>query len=889
MESMSHRQMHHDPKGSDRLCHTPLPDSVRIMPTTPTLHRSALHGSGPSITDMQCRPWLDVPEVSPSLPQATQARSVHERLEGGPRLHPTAPNHPFKEVRSVELVGATGGGHPHPDRYSPKHPHLKVVADGPSPLPMTDIGLPVPSMHPHLGLDEPIGELRTIGPLLRSLGVHTYRDLLGVSLDDLRSINGVGPRKIRMIEDLIQEAHRRSATEQIPPSGPSGSAVAPAKLRFDYDSWIPSVVLGRLPARIQRVILENDLRTIRALKEWHRRVDVRTERNFGRGSHTRLGELLHHLETEGHECLVFGGPIPGTVAEFAHRYLHHPETTDRELLELRLIQGWTLERIAQPRGVTRERIRQIIETDISDAQPSWGSRARTLIEPAMALLEQNGGIALTSRIRDALGNPPAWAIELTCLLAGTALSLDIIDGISTSLPTEEFGEIRREIRRSLGEAPQLSAGAVRGSVENAGLSVPSEDLPEVSDRMFGIRIEGEDAFPGRRSVQYLYLKALRDAGGPVSAEEVARRVNDLDPSVAATKHNAVVHFSRVSDVFNHSPNRWIHKDHLPIPAGSLADLVERCLPEIEKAGGRAVSTRLLLERLVKDGEAGSDLTPHILRDALIHTGKVRGWRAGSDVAWIEGSVHRKTIDDWIEEIADDLDQPFHISELIESVAQLSGNLRSSITVALHRPSKTLISLGHGNYVSKRLLWPDDAGFQAALAHVAAAVSASGLRSAEDDDLAVPGLEGEIARIGPSLVWGLAHLQPDIIGTRERGRLLWPAGREQTLWDVIARDFLAKHPLFRSQTLREFLRSRGLRSEHVVYILIKEGLQERHLERIGFRWMADSRVPSDQRLLLLQAQEELAEMRGTGDKPACPSLSREVLDGPESSHGRGAGD
>jgi hypothetical protein len=732
-------------------------------------------------------------------------------------------------------------------------------------------------MNPPSSLDERIADLKTIGPLLRSLGAFTYRDLLSISLDSLRGRSGVGSGKLKRIEDLMQEARRRAESPDTPSDKPFGDIAAQPSPRFDYDSSNPLVVLGRLPARIRSIIQEHDLRTIKTLKEWYRRVDLGGLMNFGRKSHTTLGKALEQLETSGHESMVFGGPTPCTVAGFAQRYLDHPETTDRELLELRLIQGWTLERIGQTREVTRERIRQIFETDIADARPSWGPSAEALMEPAVLLLEKGGGIALSSRLTDALGTPPVWAIELTRLLAGIDLSFNIIDGISTSLPGEEFHAIRQEVRRILADVQPLSASVVREVIANVGFTIPAEDLPEVADRMFGIGIDGEDAFPGRRSVQHLYLKALREAGGPVSAEEVARRVNALDPSISATKRNAVAHFSRVDEAYNHSTNRWIHADHIPLSREALAALAERCLPMIEKAGGKSVSMRLLLDKLVADGEAERGLTPNILRDALIHTGKVRGWCAGSDVSWREGTIHRKTIEVWLREMADQLDQPFCASELIQAVAQASGHLPSSITVAFHRPTSALVALGHGEYVSRNIVWPTEEGFRAALDKVAAAVSTLGLRSVEGPGLEIPGLEQEVARFGQDIIWGLAHLQPDIIGTRERGRLMWPADLGKNFWEVISKQFLGNHPLFKPQTLRNFLFKRGLRSEHVVYVLIKEGLEAGHIERVGLRWHIDSRTSSERRVQLLNEQEEIRQIVLGSDEFQGGSPLRDILD------------
>jgi hypothetical protein len=708
-------------------------------------------------------------------------------------------------------------------------------------------------------LDERIAELRTVGPLLRSVGVYTYRDLLRTPPDSFRKLGGVGAKKRKLLDELFAEARRREDSHATVSQAAMELSSSKNQARFNYDGSTPGLVLGRLSKRICNVIDDHQLTTILALKDWHRTVDLLRVRNYGRGTHTKLGNLLERLEREGHEVLVFGGPTPLSITELGQRYLDHPEVMDRELLELRFVRGWTLERIGQHRGITRERVRQIAETDISDARPSWGPIARALLEPASLLLEGRGGILLTRALRVALGTPPDWAIDLACLLAGIDLFVDVIAGITTSLPREEFHLIRRDLRRVVGEEETLTPRIIQKALSDTGILVPVAELPEFSEILLYIRIDRDLAYPDRRSVQQLYIKALRDAGEAISAEEVARRVNAMDPSVEATPRNAVAHFSRVHTVYNYAVNQWIHVDHLPITGEELDALAQLCLPEIQAADGTAVSARLLLQRLVAKGEASPLLTPHVLRDALIHTGKVRGWRAGSEVAWLGADVKRTPIRAWLLQTAADLEQPFHVKELVHAVAASSGALPSSIEVAFHAITSEFISLGEGAYVSIKQAWPDESRFKTAVALVEKAVAEGGLRSADGPFVQVQGLEAEMSRFGPGMVWGLANFRPEVIRTRESGRFMWPASLGLGLWDAIARGFLDNLQVFRPQDLRDYLFKLGLRSEHVVYNLLKEGLVECFVQRVGMRWYIDARLPSERQIALLDAVEEIRQM------------------------------
>ncbi|MHB1327918.1 MAG: sigma factor-like helix-turn-helix DNA-binding protein [Gemmatimonadales bacterium] len=680
---------------------------------------------------------------------------------------------------------------------------------------------------------------------------------------------------------------------ELPPgnesTGPTGEAEPDSAEKGEsapgpYDEWTVTSVISLLPRRMLNLIGELDFPTVGALKEWHRIVDPADVRGYGRRLHEELGTALNRLEAEGYEALAFQGASPKSIEELAKRYLAQLKPRERRLLELRYVHGLNLEPIGKQEGVTRERVRQIIERELSAARPSWGVRARELLEPAIVALDDRGGIALVETVLDQLAAPPAWAVAFACVLADTDIILDVTPGIATTLTKDEFLAIRRDLRRELAVLPDpIPVRAVQDVLSASGMSIPARELPSLADSLLAMTIDGDMAYPNRRSVQYLFLEVLREAGGPISAEDVARRVNELDPLLAATKVHAVVHFSRVHHVFNHSHGKWIHEEFLPVSLDRLNELARSCLPEIERASGQAVNVRLLLQALVARGDAPAELTPNVLRDALIHTRKVRGWFATTDVAWLGGEIARKTIGDWTAEVASELDQPFAIAELVSAVAERSGHLVSSVAVQAHEAQKTLVPVGRGRYVSRHQVWSDEVAYSASLRQVENALSGRTLCSAESAGLDTSPLADLTARFGRGIVWGLASKVPGIT-TRELGMFMWQTMHGATLWRVIADQFLVHNQVFRLSGLRDYLRRVGVISEHVVSRVLNEGLSEGYVGRIGMRWYLDNQASVERQVDLLDGQPEIRQLALGSQDFVRESPFREALNEVRVRHG-----
>lgn len=742
-----------------------------------------------------------------------------------------------------------------------------------------------PSNHPTPGLtslDELVPVDLAMGPLLRRLGVRCYRDLLALDLSRIERKTGVGRKKHKRLLALVAEAKQRLVENS---SGASGPAPMPSgeSVSTQYEDWSPFEALGRIMAREASVLEHAQLKTVRQLRQFLRST---RPREVGPKTYTMLIDRLRRLDSEGYESLVFGGPAPKDITELSERYLARLEARDREFFELRFVKRMTLEETGQRFGLTRERVRQVIETELALDRSAWAPRVLELLEPALAHLEAQGGVALTSKLIQLLGTPPSWAVDLAIELGEIGLRLDVVPRISTTLRPEGFFALLREIRANVEVrlAADMSSFVLGKSLAESGLFIAADELVDFADAMLGVTIDGEKAYLNRHATRSFYLSVLHDAGGPISAEEVARRVNALDPSLEAKPNLAVRNLRRTRQVFSYGHGQWIHQDHLPVPLETLDELAMESLSIVKEAGGAAVSVRRLLKTLIDSGRASNQLTPNLLRDALLRTGKVRGWRASTDVAWLGGDVQRRTIGEWLVEVAPELEQPFTLEELAAEVATRSGYLKPSIMTQMSPMSDALIPLTEAEWIARDALFDSMKEFRDAVEYVRRLVSEQALVSARPSNFKAPPLRKLVAEYGNGLLWGLASRAEGIV-TRAKGLLMWPATRGPTLWGVIRGEFLTRHPVSRAANLSAYLASvSGLVDDVIAQALMPEGVHEGHVRAIGMGWYVDNHVPLEQQVELLEQQPEVVRMALGSQDFVRESPARELLNELRERHG-----
>ncbi len=724
-------------------------------------------------------------------------------------------------------------------------------------------GAPVTSsasaLTPEGTLLEPLPQLRAMGPLLGSLGASVYADLLHVDLEVVRSTPGVGRKKVAKLRELILEARLRSG--EVEPVS-TATIESPELPPWSLDPEDPTVVLGRLQKRVHSLIERHDLRTVSRLRAWVADCDVSAEPNYGLGTHRRLVALLDRAGREGRDALVFGGPAPASIRELSDRYLTHLDRVDpsvKEVFDCRFREGLTLEAIGERRGVTRERIRQIVEVELRRDRPSWGGLATSLLEPAWQLVEQAGGVVRWNTARRELDGIEAWRLEMAIALAGESdMRVDPTRGVLTVFDPDDLRALRRDLRGTIEEWLQRGRPWSESDqvFRDLGLSWKPNDTRRIAEEWLGLSFLDDYAHLSRQSVQAVYVRALQLANGPLSAAETADAAEKLDPLLIASANNAVASFQRSSQVYSFGHGLWIHASHLPVSAEALAAVAKLCLVWIQALDGKAIGVRELIRRLGNDGSALSGY-PYLLRDALIRTGKVRAWRAGLDVAWKSAESSRRPILEYLLEYARDAEQPFDLGPLVEEVAAAAGCEEGSVLTQFSS-SDEFLGAGQGLYYAKSRLFASDEEFESFRAAAFDNLPEHGVVSSGQ----LPALLADLPEGSPvagDVVWAVLRTHPRT-RARTRGRFIWREGNGERLWQALAVVVLRSNPVLRTSTFAYLLETHfDLDSGVLAHQLLVEGASEGVIQRVGHGWYVSSTLSQEDQARVLSDSPEVVSL------------------------------
>jgi DNA-binding transcriptional ArsR family regulator len=407
-----------------------------------------------------------------------------------------------------------------------------------------------------------------MGPLLNRLGIATYRHAMMLDLNELEKLTGIGKTKFKCLRDIRAEAFERALRAgatliHLPPVAPTLTEWIE---QSPWADWTPAQALGWLPTRVTGVIERFNLQTLAQLARWHANVKIDEVANYGGLVHRKVRQKLEALRDVGHEQLVFAGPQPQSIQALADRYLRTLKTERmRDVFKLRYIEGQTLEWIAERFGVTHERVRQIQANALRDDRPAWGPKAHALLKAGIARLKLRGGVARTAEVMAALAEPSSWAVHLALDLAdlNEVLQIDVLPGISTTLSRDDFDALQRSLRAEVESG--LKANLLRTVVEAAfahhDLRLSPADVPVIAKSLLNVVMEGDRAWPQRRSTRAAYLGALRDAGGPTSAAELAEAVNTRAPALEATPRNVASTLRKTEQALHVGSGLWLHAAH----------------------------------------------------------------------------------------------------------------------------------------------------------------------------------------------------------------------------------------------------------------------------------------------------------------------------------------
>ena len=385
-------------------------------------------------------------------------------------------------------------------------------------------------------------------------------------------------------------------------------------------------VLWDLPPHATNAIRRLELRTLGQVVEAVQRETLRWQRPIGRKSWARLCRAVEDLATSGEDPRSkLGNPI--VPDRFFAACLSHLPRHERALLTARILRGASLVPLGTARGVTRERVRQLVARAVQRLAGRLGSAAQELVRPLVEAMDRAGGLVHAETARKLLGVHDLGKIRLALLVAGEGnrrpWRKEFL--VSLSLPElqDRLAALRRRLHASgpgrlhLDEAGRLAA-------EAAGLALERRTLERVLVACLSFRLEGPYCLTGERLYPGQALASLlRSAGRPMATAELEVALDRLRrdaphgfPSSRAVRELAYEPRARLRcGVLLCGPRTLVHPAALPLPAAKVEAALDWCVRRL-KARRQAISTRQLRRDLSASGLGHPALNEYLLEDLL---------------------------------------------------------------------------------------------------------------------------------------------------------------------------------------------------------------------------------------------------------------------------------
>jgi hypothetical protein len=609
-----------------------------------------------------------------------------------------------------------------------------------------------------------------------------------------------------------------------------------AHLRLiDISGHLDVAVLGRMSTRAKRALVSLGIKTVNDLFE--RTQDKASMDRLTPKVRQELCALAAEAAEHGINRLVFGrDSAPTTADDLLSTWLDCLGSgKDRAIADARYLENATLQQIGERQNppLTRERIRQIIEKNLTLDRGGWRAATQAILEPLEMELDRVGGILPVKAALRLVGATSLAALEFCVdlvdakpclLLVGTGESM-----VVTRFDREGTLELIRAVWAALDEALELESTRVRARqvLAEFGLTLDAHAEETLLRDVLRLELEGDRAFSGRRWVNRIWEQALLELGGPRKATEVRDYVRARHPEVPASLRNAAAHFRDCPQIFAAGGKRWIHADELCVSRTELGNIAQACIEALPRRA-EASSVQHVLARVANRIPIPKGLDPRTVRDAMLRTGQVRGWRGSLDVGWRELTPTRTSIEERIQRSLESLERPFHVSELVKEVATLGGTEEGSVQVHICR--EDFVAVGDGEYYVMEELFPTRAAFEAELSRLEALVPTHGVISAMELALRASSCGDtryEDSRLAAALAARSGHL-------RVRFPLVWRAPSGDHPWSALAcTEGFPFTGVFKERELVDWLKSlTGTNSVRLASAVLRLALSSGAVERIG---------------------------------------------------------
>ena len=654
-------------------------------------------------------------------------------------------------------------------------------------------------------------------PTLARLGLHTVADLVARGPLDWGRIPAVGRRKARLLKELYAEACRLVGWSGDAVSGPRLPTVA-ERLEahgIGLDAAWDSVV--RLaPARAHAGLREAGVTTLGELVLAVTDNRLRALDNFGARTLSALREQLDVIATHGHAYYLHGGAVsldgPAALATAIAAVL---DERSWHVLTERARERKTLDLIAAPLNVTRERVRQLEVRARDEVQRRFGEAIEQLARAALARLAPAAVIPI-DQLASELGCAPG---ELRLLL-DLAERLDHVwrEGWLVTVPVQALEAALTSVRRALWRSMRIhSPASLSALLATHGLPVATRDAARFGAEILRLRWDdGARAAPSRLKVKHLLAELMDDLGAPATLDTITAALGDATSARGGdqrpTRRAVQVMLKSDPRIMTVGYSRYVHRDHAPVPAAALAAVVEalvarlRALPttldlRAYTAALRDQDTRLAaLDWRMLHAELAQN--PEVF---VWHGSVLVGWRATVAPGW-------QSLRSLLHAAVTESSGPLRLRELAR---RLPASTDPAVVSTLSAQLREVLPLGRGRYLHRRHVALDDTQLDALVHELYQRLPPDGAPVGTPQVLAAlraeltPACDAALAgRDGAAILWGLGRTRHADLPMRFGAGLLVARGHGRgPLVDHCIRAALAEGPGLTKSRLFRVLRER----------------------------------------------------------------------------------
>ena len=435
-----------------------------------------------------------------------------------------------------------------------------------------------------------------------------------------------------------------------------------------------------------------------------------------------MAEVLETVADFGLERYLYGENAPSDISALVDCALQTVSEADREILTYRLIDGLTLEEIAQRRSVSRERIRQKVGSLLDVLQKRFGTIARYLFTSLVAAMADAGGLLHYETIRALTGETDLRRIRFGLLVAGEDIYRVWQKEFLTNLSRDELDrrlDSLRDALRASGKIDISIADVQDLAVLTTDFRLDVASLSCLLTMVWGLEVQADErvAVGHLMTVSDRFAAILQSAGRPMHLKEFADVYRsqdscdapsepviedaeltveiDLSSRRSLIEHSVEGALIRHKDVLRCGRGTFVHVTALPFSQERLSEIVEWCVRRIEGEPG-AISTQFLLREIKAAGLEEAGLNRFLLKAALSSHPDIivlRKYLVGHAGSFRENGL---TLRDRVETVLRNAERPLSLADILRRLPEGIEYFHVSVHQCLYRADFAL-NIGHGQF------------------------------------------------------------------------------------------------------------------------------------------------------------------------------------------------